>query len=85
MKLEEKTENIVTDAFRILIHNEKEIANAISKKKSNNDDEEEVEDADTSQARKSHGHVVAKIDEVSDIAQGGEVEKFYIILTKFLF
>lgn len=64
LPLDEKTEDILTDAFKMLIDNEKKIANTISKKRSNNEDEEEIEDSEASQAKKAHGHVVANITEV---------------------
>lgn len=64
LKLDEKTEAILSDAFTILIDNEKKVANAISKKKGNTEEEEEIEETESSQAKKAHGHTVVTVTEV---------------------
>lgn len=68
LKLDEKSENILADAFNVLVDNEKKISEAITKsKRGNTDDAEEIEELTEGnrEAKKTHGgHAVATITEV---------------------
>lgn len=67
LKLNEKTENILEDAFNLLIDNERKISEAITKSKKNNtDDGEEIEEIceGNRDTKKPSGHAVATITEV---------------------
>lgn len=65
LKLDEKTESILLDAFDVLIDNEKKISDAISKsKRGANEEGDEVEEAEgiSSQGgKKSQGLVVTEV------------------------
>ena len=54
LAIDGKVENILTDAFFVLVDNEKKISEAISKnKKGNNEEVDDVEEMDRDQQKKS--------------------------------
>lgn len=69
LKLDEKMENILTDAFYVLIDNEKKISEAIIKtKKGNSDDVDDIEEMGEGnrdpQRRTNQGHGIVNVTEV---------------------
>ncbi len=72
--VDEKMENIIDDAFKVLIDNEKKISEAITKsKKSSTDEIEDIEEMNEGAAnrepKKSHGHpvVITEVRKVNKI------------------
>lgn len=70
LKLDEKTENILSDAFNLLVDNEKKISEAITRsKKGNIEEAEEIEEVNEAnrEPKKSQSGQAITINEVKQI------------------